>query len=146
MKTFALIALAFSLTAPAFAGGEISFGNPGPTKGKQPAERNEPGSEPESILGHSMTQGILLLLNEKNRGSCQLDEEKDIKWMCTGAIPQVKEPTILPNGCGFSFKITCENETVQVMGSRTSYSLVSPKPNKVKPTSSIVTFYGIRKL
>lgn len=131
---FLLLALSL-ITLPAFArdGGEISVGLP-------------PGSHKdvsEELLNHSVVQGAVALINAGHGGSCRMPAKEDILWMCTGAIPPVKEPTIFPSSCGFSFAIDCEDKMVTFNGRTQSYFLASPKPNKVKPTEKEVIFDSI---
>ena len=110
MKNLLLI-LTLTLTSLPLAhardGGEISVGVPGP--------RGERDTSQE-ILNHPVVQGSMALLNAGQAGSCRMPQKEDIHWMCTGAIPPVKEPTILPNSCGFRFEIECEHSSVAFSG------------------------------
>ncbi|MGZ3694488.1 MAG: hypothetical protein ACXWQO_09930 [Bdellovibrionota bacterium] len=129
--SLATVAL-MGITSAAQAGGESSAGVPGPKMDRD-----------TQILQHPVVAAINKMLNDKYAGACQTPGAEKINWYCTGAIPPVKEPTIFPNGCGFSLEIYCPSETVTIRGHVISYSLVSPKPNHVKPTDENIIFSDV---
>jgi hypothetical protein len=111
------------------------------------ARANGPSPTPpidQQILHHPIVAAVEALLNGKHAGGCRAPTDTNgIQWYCLGAIPPVKEPTILPNSCGFSFEIQCPGETATVTGSTMSYFLASPQPNHVKSTDAVIVMNGI---
>ncbi|MGZ3703881.1 MAG: hypothetical protein ACXWSD_19250, partial [Bdellovibrionota bacterium] len=98
----------------------------------------------EQILHHPVVAALETLLNGKHSGGCRSPSNKNsIRWYCLGAIPPVKEPTILPNSCGFDFDIQCPGEIAEVSGTTVSYFLASPRPNHVKGTDALILINGI---
>ena len=137
MKMTILISTGIFLMAPfCFAGGSSSAGAGQPQR-----------DIPMEILNHSVVVSLEKLMNEKYSNQCVVPStEKDIHWMCLGALPPVTQPTIYPNSCGFVMTIVCPGETATVFGQTVSYSLLSPagQRNTVTPTETHITIETVQ--
>ena len=138
-KIILLVTLACSLvlSSVAFAGGSSSAGT-GNIHGKRDVS--------QEILNHPAVLAVERLLNEKYGNQCVIPTaDKDIRWMCTGALPLVKTPTIVPTGCGFALFVDCPREAVRIVGSTLSYLLVAPSgtDTSVSPTSGIILINNV---
>jgi hypothetical protein len=61
----------------------------------------------DAIVNHSTVKAVYTLLNAANSQSCVAPTTKDVQSYCYGALPAVKQPTIIHTGCGFSLTVKC---------------------------------------
>jgi hypothetical protein len=97
----------------------------------------------KTILTSTVITATGKILNEKHSGQCLMPiEDKDVHWMCLGALRPVSEATIMPSTCGFEVEIVCPGETLKIYGKRVSYFLQMPLGQKtsVKQTEPTISF------
>ena len=98
----------------------------------------------QEIVTHPVLVNIAKLLNEKNANQCKMPSTNDIQWRCLGALPDVKDPTIVPSSCGFTVKVVCPHETAAISGMKISYFLYTPgKKNDVAPTQELIVISAV---
>jgi hypothetical protein len=96
----------------------------------------------DQVLNNAAVVNLASLVNQTHGSTCAVPlKPENIRWMCTGAIPPVTEPTLQPTGCGFFVDIKCPTETVRIGGRLASYLLVMP-PATVQSTSSSEVVIG----
>jgi len=98
----------------------------------------------QAVLNDPTVKAIAKLMNDKYNNQCQVPaQDSDIVWRCTGAILPVTEPKIASTGCFFSVKINCPAETATISGTQSSFFVVSPQPNTIKPVSGGIQIWNI---
>ena len=115
--------------------------------GSSSAGAGAPRNIPSEILNHTIVMTLGNLLNEKHDKQCVVPTtERDIHWMCLGALPQVTQPTIIANSCGFLMTIECPGEKATIVGQTVSYSVLNPAGQRstVTPTPTQVIINSVR--